>query len=90
MSIFHTADPEDIKNGRVTDVYFSRTLEVLKKKGIDKRVRAEFFAKTLPNGFKWGVLAGIEEAARLMEGKKVNIRSMREGEVFMPWDRLWR
>jgi nicotinate phosphoribosyltransferase len=86
MSIFHTADPEDIRSGKVTDVYFSRTLEVLKAKGIDKRVRAEFFAKTLPDGYTWGVLAGIEEAARLMEGKKVNIRSMREGEVFMPWE----
>ncbi len=84
--MFHTADPEDIRNGRVTDVYFARTLEVLKTMGIDKRVRAEFFAKTLPNGFRWGVLAGIEEAARLMEGKKVNIRSFREGEVFRPWE----
>ncbi len=86
MPIFHTAEPEDIRNGRVTDVYFSRTLEVLKKKGIDRRVRAEFFAKTLPDGFRWGILAGIEEAARLMEGKQVNIRSMREGEAFMPYE----
>ncbi|MBI5493201.1 MAG: nicotinate phosphoribosyltransferase [Deltaproteobacteria bacterium] len=84
--MFHIADPRDIKNGRVTDVYFSRTLEILKAKGVDKRVRAEFFAKKLPNGIPWGVLAGIEEVARLMEGKDVNIRSFREGEVFLPWE----
>lgn len=84
--MFHTADPRDIKNGRVTDVYFSRTLEILKAKGVDKRVRAELFAKKLPNNIPWGVLAGIEEAARLMEGKDVNIRSFREGEVFLPWE----
>ncbi len=84
--MFHTADPRDIKNGRVTDVYFSRTLEILKAKGVDKRVRAEFFAKKLPNDVPWGVLAGIEEVARLMEGRDVNIRSFREGEVFLPWE----
>ncbi len=84
--MFHTAKDEDIKNGRVTDVYFARTLEILKAKGVDKRVRAEFFAKKLTAGFKWAMLAGIEEVARLMEGKKVNIRSFREGEVFYPWE----
>lgn len=84
--MFHIADPLDIKNGRVTDVYFARTLEILKKKGIDKRVRAEFFAKTLPAGWRWSALAGIEEVAHLMEGKEVNIRAFREGEVFMPWE----
>ncbi|HAO92643.1 MAG: nicotinate phosphoribosyltransferase [Deltaproteobacteria bacterium GWC2_56_8] len=83
---FHIASDEDIKGGRVTDVYFARTLEILKVKGIEKRVRAEFFAKKLPVNYGWGVLAGIEEVARLMEGKPVNIRSFREGEVFYPWE----
>lgn len=84
--MFHISDPEDIRSGRVTDVYFERTLEILRKKGIDKRVRAEFFAKTLPQGWKWAALSGMEEVARLMEGKPVNIRAFREGEVFMPWE----
>lgn len=84
--MFHISDPKDIKDGRVTDVYFSRTLEILKAKGIDKRVRAEFFAKKLPEGYGWGVLAGVEEVAHLMEGKRVNIRCMDEGEVFLPWE----
>jgi len=34
--MFHTVDPEDIKNGRMTDVYFVRTMEILKAKKIDK------------------------------------------------------
>ena len=84
--MFHISDPKDIKDGRVTDVYFARTLDILKAKGVDKRVRAEFFAKKLPAGYGWGVLAGVEEAASLMEGKKVNIRCMDEGEVFFPWE----
>lgn len=84
--MFHIADEDDIKSGRVTDVYFARTLEILKAKGINKRVRAEFFAKTLPQGWGWGVLAGIEEVAALMNGRNVNIRSFPEGAVFRPWE----
>ncbi|MBW7957555.1 MAG: nicotinate phosphoribosyltransferase [Deltaproteobacteria bacterium] len=84
--MFHISDPEDIRSGRVTDIYFARTLEILKAKGVDKRVRAEFFAKKLPDLYGWGVLAGVEEVAHLMKGKKVNLRCMREGEVFLPWE----
>lgn len=84
--MFHIADPEVIRSGRVTDVYFARTLEILKAKGVDRRVRAEFFAKNLPDDWRWGVLVGVEEVAGLMEGRPVNIRSFAEGEVFMPWE----
>ncbi|MBI5561064.1 MAG: nicotinate phosphoribosyltransferase, partial [Deltaproteobacteria bacterium] len=84
--MFHIAGPEDIKNGSVTDVYFARTLEILRKKGVDKRVRAEFFAKKLPENWPWAILAGIEEVSYLMSGKPVNIRSMEEGEVFFPFE----
>lgn len=81
--MFHISDPRDIKNGRVTDVYFARTLEILKARGISKRVRAEFFAKGFADGWGWGVFIGVEEVARLMEGKAVNVRCLDEGEVFM-------
>lgn len=82
---FHTAEPEDIKAGRITDVYFTRTMQVLKAKGVDKRVRAEFIAKGLPDGWEWAVFAGLEEAAHLLEGLNVNVRAMREGEIFYPY-----
>jgi len=84
--MFHIADPKDIKEGRTTDVYFARTVEILKKKGVDKRVRAEFFAKKLPQNWPWAVLAGIEEVAHLMKGKRVNIRAFNEGTIFRPWE----
>lgn len=86
MKMFHVAGEDEIRDGKVTDVYFARTLEILKAKGVDKEVRAEFFAKKLPGGHRWGVLAGVEEVARLMEGRAVDIRCMAEGEVFMPWE----
>ena len=84
--MFHIADAKAIKSGQVTDVYFARTMEILKAKGVKKRVRAEFFAKTLPDGWDWGVLAGVEEVAGLMEGKKVNIRCFPEGSIFHPFE----
>ncbi len=79
---FHTASFDDIKRGKVTDIYFDRTLEVLKAKEIDKKVKMEFRAKKLPKDWEWGILAGMEETARLLEGEKVSVRSLPEGSLF--------
>ena len=84
--MFHIADPKDVKDGKMTDVYFVRTMEVLKAKKIDKWVKAEFIAKRFPEDYGWGVLAGIEEAAHLLKGLKVNVRAMREGTVFRAFE----
>jgi nicotinate phosphoribosyltransferase len=83
--MFHCADPKEIKAGKVTDAYFPRTLEILKSKKIDARVKAEFVAKGLPQGWPWGILAGIEECVELLAGLKVSVRSMKEGSVFKPY-----
>ena len=83
--MFHSADTKEIKAGKVTDVYFTRTLEILKAKGIDKWVKAEFVAKGLPDDWSWGVLAGIEECVELLGGLKVSVRSMKEGAIFKPY-----
>jgi len=34
--MFYTADPKEIKAGKLTDVYFVRTMEVLKANEIGK------------------------------------------------------
>jgi nicotinate phosphoribosyltransferase len=81
---FHTASDEEIARGKVTDVYFERTVKVLKEKGIRKRVRAEFIAKKLPEGIEWAILGGIEECTKLLSGLPVNFRAMEEGSVFGP------
>jgi len=83
--MFHTADPDDIKAGRITDVYFERTLAVLKARNLNKRVKAELVAKSFPNGWPWAVIAGIEEAAELLKGLNISVRAMWEGEVFYPY-----
>ncbi len=83
--MFHTADPEDIKAGKITDVYFDRTMRILKARGMDARVRMEIIAKALPDNRDWAVLAGVEEVAGLLSGLPVNVRSMPEGTVFYPY-----
>jgi nicotinate phosphoribosyltransferase len=84
--MFHIAELKDIKDGKMTDVYFVRTMEVLKAKKIDKWVKAEFIAKRFPEDYGWGVLAGIEEAAYLLKDLKVSIRAMREGTIFRAFE----
>src|SRR4030066_2096059 len=84
--MFHIADPEEIKAGQLTDVYFVRTMQVLKAKKIDKRVKAEFIAKRFPEDYGWGVFAGIEEAAYLLKDLKVSVRSMKEGTIFRAFE----
>lgn len=80
---FFTADFDDIRLGRVTDVYFERTRRILEARGIRKRVRAEFAAKSLPGG--WGVFTGLEEILALLEGLPVSVRALPEGSVFRPF-----
>jgi nicotinate phosphoribosyltransferase len=84
--MFHTAKPEDVRAGKVTDVYFDRTLRILKAKGMSASVRMEIFAKALPGGWDWAVLAGVEEVVELLSGLPVNVRSMPEGTVFYTYE----
>src|SRR5262245_24251709 len=79
---FHLAAPEAIKAGEVTDVYFNRTVEILRSRNIRTRVKAEVYVKSLPADWTWGVLAGVEEAAHLLEGVPVDVTAMDEGTVF--------
>src|SRR6059036_108532 len=65
---FHTASEADIKRGEVSDVYFARTVQILIHRGDRKRVKAEVYLKSLPEDWRWGILAGLEEAAALLEG----------------------
>ncbi|MCC7550261.1 MAG: nicotinate phosphoribosyltransferase [Methanobacterium sp.] len=82
--MFHIAEEKEIMEGNVTDVYFQRTLEILKNKNINPKVRAEFVAKGLPSEWSWAVLAGLEEVALLLKDLPVQVRAMREGTVFYP------
>lgn len=84
--MFHIADPKEVKEGKLTDVYFVRTMEILKARKIDKWVKAEFIAKRFPEDYSWAVLAGIEEVVYLLKDLKVNVRAMKEGTIFRTFE----
>jgi len=80
--MFNIASPEDIKAGKVTDVYFERAINVLKEKGVNKYVKAEFVVKKFPSNYQWGVFAGLDEVLKLLEGLPVTLKAMPEGTIF--------
>jgi len=84
--MFHTANPKDIIEGKITDVYFERTLKILKAKKINPVVKAEFIAKSLPENWPWAIFAGLEEAVYLMKHLSIKVRAMKEGTVFYPYE----
>ncbi|MGB9715184.1 MAG: nicotinate phosphoribosyltransferase [Thermodesulfovibrionales bacterium] len=84
--MFHIANPQEIIEGKITDVYFERSLKILKTKGVNPVVKAEFIAKSLPETWQWALFAGLEEAMYLMKHLPVKVRAMREGTVFYPYE----
>ena len=83
--MIHTANSQQIRDGLVTDVYFERTQEILRAKGIDRSVTAEFLAKDFPRDYPWAVLAGIEECAALLKDLPVDVRIIQEGTFIHPF-----
>jgi len=79
---FHVASPEEIRAGKVTDVYFLRGREVLRAEGENPQVVAEVRAWALPRPWGWGVFAGLEEALCLLEEHAVEVEAIPEGSVF--------
>jgi len=86
MRDFYIAHEDEIKSGETTDIYFIRTKKVLEEKNIHKKVFADISTTSLPKNWKWGVLAGVEEVAKLLEGHPVNVYSMPEGTIFHPYE----
>jgi len=84
--IFNIASEADVVAGRTTDVYFERTLKILRARGIDPRVTMEVRAKELPNGSAWAIFAGLEEALLMLErlNAPLEVRSIEEGRSSAP------
>lgn len=84
----HVASPEDVRTGKVTDVYFLRGQEVLSAEGENPHVVAEIRASSLHEGWGWAVFAGLDEVLWLLEGRGtaqgrgIDVLSLREGSVF--------
>ncbi len=85
----YMATTDDILSGLATDIYFLRTRRILEKAGLqDLLVRAEIHAYSLPEGYHWGVYAGLEEALKLLEDIDVKVYSIPEGTIFRRKDPL--
>lgn len=81
---FHIATAKDIIEGKVTDVYFKRALDVLTAKDMRAQVKAEFVVKRFPRNYPWAILAGLDEALSLLSSLPVKVKAMPEGSVFFP------
>src|SRR2546427_3793651 len=80
---FYLATEDEIRAGRTTDVYFVRTLDILKKAGRSRaNVVAEATTGGLPNSWPWGIFCGLEEVVHLLQGKTVSVWALPEGSVF--------
>lgn len=80
--MFQIATAEDILAGKVTDIYFERTRQVMQAEKIDAHVVAEFVVKKFPHERTWGVFAGLEEAADLIQTLPVKVWAVPEGTIF--------
>ena len=78
---FGLANPEEIKAGRVTDVYFERAKEILNAKSQDASVAFEALVKRMElDG--WGIFCGLDSVLDLLEGLPIDLWALPEGSMF--------
>ncbi|WP_269902677.1 nicotinate phosphoribosyltransferase [Crassaminicella thermophila] len=81
----HSSNHDEILSGLTTDVYFLRTMDILRYMNLDKQVvTAEIFAR------KSGVFVGIEEVKNMLKDKEVQVWALDEGETFEAKETLVR
>ena len=79
--MFDLVSEAAIREGRATDAYFLRTEEALDHAGRNPHVVAEVTADQFPTG-EFEVLAGLKDAAHLLEGLPIDVLALREGTHF--------
>ena len=79
--MFDIVPESAIEGGRATDAYFLRTEEALNHAGRNPRVVAEVTADQFPTG-EFELFAGLKDAARLLEGRNVDVDALPEGTLF--------
>lgn len=75
-------DFEEVRSGGTTDIYLERTLEVLRLDGKANTFVSAEFSGDLPDGYEWGVFAGLEEVIALLRGRQVDVWALPEGSIF--------
>jgi len=83
--LFYSATHDEIKAGLTTDIYFLKTMEILRQMGLSQtEVVAEIFPR------KAGVICGVEEVLNLLKDKNIEIYALSEGETFEAKDTVMR
>lgn len=81
---FNVASGEEIKSAAVADVYFHRTMEILRARGLEGTpVHTEVAYKTSDQE-EWFIVAGLDEVAGLLEGVEAEVRAVPEGTICRP------
>lgn len=79
---FNIISQEEIKKGKASDIYFFRTQEILKEKGLyETEVNAEVTISSLPSDYNWGVFAGLRDTIKLLEGLPIDVYALPEGTI---------
>jgi nicotinate phosphoribosyltransferase len=78
---FDIVGADAIREGSATDAYFERTEATLRHVGKNPRVVAEVTADQFPDG-EYELLAGVKDAAALLEGRDVDVDAIPEGRLF--------
>jgi len=82
---FFSATHDDILSGATTDIYFVKTMEILREMELAETiVTAEIFPR------KAGLLAGAEEVYNLLKEKDIELWTLPEGTQFQPKDVVMR
>jgi len=81
--LFWLASEKEIRNAETTDAYFLHSKKVLQKNNIDSRVIIEVYARDVPYADNWGILSGVYEAAKLLQGLPIDVWALDEGSVFV-------
>ena len=78
----YIASEDDILSGKITDIYFLRTKEIVKRYGLSNAlVRMEVHLGKLPKGYDWAVYAGLEEALAILSKRDLTVYSLPEGTL---------
>ncbi|MDS0293891.1 nicotinate phosphoribosyltransferase [Halogeometricum luteum] len=78
---FDIVGADAIREGSATDAYFERTETTLRHAGKNPHVVAEVTADQFPDG-EYELLAGVRDAAALLEGRDVDVDAVPEGRLF--------
>jgi len=81
---------DEIRRAETTDIYFRRTMEVLRAAGKDRtRVVAEAIVKKFPAGYGYAVFSGKDELLSLLDGLGIDVAAMEEGSLFFPYETVF-